>query len=173
MRTLVGFLISVLFLSSVNTWAAMSKKQLYAASMENDAQFIECVGNIFFSVGQFQRVILEDLKWESSNSEFQKIEKAQGFLKKADQNLLLALQNSDKLLNELKGADRGKFEKQLSGFKGQVQDLKARLEFIVVKIDQKKLPDTAEIHKVVLLAIAGTGFGMEVSKQKSKNDTKE
>ena len=151
----------------------MSKKQLYAASMENDAQFIECVGNIFFSVGQFQRVILEDLKWEGSNSEFQKIEKAQAFFKKATQNLALALQNSDKLLNELKGSDREKFEKQLVGFKSQVQDLKKRLETIVEKTEQKKLPDTAEIHKVVLLAIAGTGFGMEVSKQKSKKDAKE
>lgn len=53
--------------------AAMTDKQLYAASMENDAQFIECVGNIFFAVAGFQRVILEDLKWESSNPEYQKI----------------------------------------------------------------------------------------------------
>lgn len=151
--------------------AAMTSKQIYAASMENDAQFIECVGNIFFAVANFQRVTLEDLKWEESNLEYQKITKSRESFKKASTNLSSALVNSERLLNELSGDKKKKFEAQLGGFKAQVKDLNTRIEKIVSGVDQKQLPKIEEIHQLVSLAIAGTGFGMEVSKKNAAPKT--
>jgi len=145
--------------------AAMTKKEIYVASMENDAQFIECVGNIFFGVANFQRTIVDDLKWEVSNSEYQKVIKSKESLKKASANLSAALVNSDKLLKELSEEKRKKFEFQLTGFKTKVQDLNTRLEKIVGDIDKRNLPKLEEIHQLLTLAIAGTGFGMDISKQ--------
>ncbi len=145
--------------------AAMTARQLNAASMENDAQFIECVGNIFFAVANFQRVIMEDLKWEAQNPEFQKINRSKESFKKSSANLSAALTNSDKLLAELSGEKKKKFEAQLGGFKLQVKDLNSRLEKIIAGIDQHQLPKIEEIHQLLTLAIAGTGFGMDISKK--------
>jgi hypothetical protein len=165
MRKIV-FLFSISLLPfSLISQAAMTSKQLYAASMENDAQFIECVGNVFFAVANFQRVILEDLKWEDANSEYQKITKSKESLKKASTNLSAALINSDRLLSELSGDKKKKFETQLGGFKSQVKDLNSRLEKVIAGIDQKQLPKVEDIHQLLSLAIAGTGFGMNVSKK--------
>ena len=145
--------------------AAMTDKQLYSASMENDAQFIECVGNIFFAVANFQRVIIEDLKWELGNAEFRKIDKSKESFKKASANISAALVNSDRLLGELSGDKKKKFEAQLGEFKSQVKDLSMRLEKIIAGIDQHQLPKIEEIHQLLSLAIAGTGFGIDVSKK--------
>lgn len=162
----IALLVLVLLLSfPMVGQAAMTGKQLYAASMENDAQFIECVGNIFFAVANFQRVILEDLKWEDANPEFQKINKSKESFKKASANLSAALVNSDRLLNELSGDKKKNFEAQLGGFKSQVKDLNTRLEKIIGRIDQKQLPKIEDIHRLLSLAIAGTSFGMDVSKK--------
>jgi len=151
---------------SSDSKATMDSKQLYAASMENDAQFIECVGNIFFAVANLQRVILEDLQWEDVNSEYQKVAKSKEFFKKASANLSTALANSNQLLIELSGDKKKKFEVQLSGFKFQVKDLNTRLEKIIGEFDQKLLPKTKAIHQLLSLAIAGTGFGIDISKKK-------
>jgi len=147
--------------------AAMTDKQIYAASMENDAQFIECVGNIFFAVANFQRVILADLKWETPNPEYRKILKSRESFKKASANLSAALENSNRLLNELSVDKKKKFEVQLAGFKSQVKDLNTRLEKIVGGIGQHQLPKIEDVHQLLSLAVAGTGFGMDISK---KND---
>lgn len=158
------YLIILIFITGV----AMTPKQLYVASMENDAQFIECVGNIFFAVAHFQRVILEDLKWEATNAEYQKIIKSRESFKNASANLSSALVNSNLLLSELSGDKKKKFESQLEGFKSQVKDLNVRIDKIIVGIDQKQLPKIEEIHQLVSLSIAGTGFGMEVSKKNAE-----
>lgn len=147
--------------------AAMTEKQLYAASMENDAQFIECVANIFFAVADFQRVILNDLNWEPSNLEFQKVSKSKESLKKASANLSAALNNSDLLLAELSGDKKKKFETQILGFKAQVKDLNTRIIKIIDGIGRKQLPKNDEIHQVLSLAVAGTGFGIDISKKNS------
>jgi hypothetical protein len=149
----------------------MTDKQLYAASMENDAQFIECVGNIFFAVAGFQRVILEDLKWESSNSEFQNIDKARKSFEKASGNLSAALNNSDKLLGELSGEKKRKFELQLTGFKSQIKNLNARIGKVIQALDNHELPKIEEIHQLVSMAIAGTGYGMDVSRKHAVENT--
>ena len=137
----VAFMVILQF--TVEGHTAMTDKQLYAVSMENDAQFIECVGNIFFAVANFQRIIVEDLKWASQNPEFQKINKSKESFKKASANLSAALTNSDKLLAELSGDKKKKFETQLDGFKSQVRDLNSRLEKIIAGVDQHQLPKIA------------------------------
>ncbi|MEK2690634.1 hypothetical protein [Bdellovibrio sp. GT3] len=148
--------------------AKMTDKQIYAVSMENDAQFIECVGNIFLGVANFQRVILEDLKWDSSNPEFQKIDKTKKSFQKASENLDSAVKNSDLLLKELSDEKKKKFEMQLNGFKNQVKDLNKNLISIISGIDRHQLPKTDEVHQIITKAIAGTGFGMNVSKKNSE-----
>lgn len=87
MKILALTVMVALLQSPLVSQAAMTDKQLYAVSMENDAQFIECVGNIFFAVANFQRVILEDLKWEATNSEFQKIDKSKESLASQGDNI--------------------------------------------------------------------------------------
>ena len=148
--------------------AGMSEKQLYAASMENDAQFIECVGNIFFGVAHLQRVIETDLKWEKKNSEFQKILKAKSFFNSASKDLSAAIVNSDRLLADLPASKKEKFEAQLSGFKSQVKNLNERIISMVADLDENRLPKIENIHEIVSLAIAGTGFGMKVSKENAE-----
>lgn len=86
-------------------------------------------------------------------------------VEKASANLAAALGNSDHLLKELSPDKKKKFDTQLAGFKSQVRDLKSRLEKIIEGVDRHQLPKTEEIHQLLSLAIAGTGFGIEVSKK--------
>lgn len=97
--------------------------------------------------------------------------KSKESFQKASANLSAALINSDRLLRELSGDKKKKFEAQLGGFKSQVKDLNARLEKIIGGVDKHTLPKVEEIHQLLSLAIAGTGFGMDVSKENAAEKT--
>jgi len=111
------------------------------------------------------------LKWESTNPEFQKIGRANEYFKKASGNVSAALTSSDQLLGEVSGEQKKRFGSQLAGFKSQVKDLNARLNKIVSGIDEHSLPRTEDVHQLLSLAIAGTGFGIEVSKKNASKKT--
>lgn len=97
--------------------------------------------------------------------------KSKESFQKASANLSAALINSDRLLRELSGDKKKKFEAQLGGFKSQVKDLNARLEKIIGGVDKHTLPKVEEIHQLLSLAIAGTGFGMDISKENAAEKT--
>ena len=122
-------------------------------------------------VAYLQRVILEDVKWQSESAQFMKINTAEKYFKKASENLSSALRKTDQLFGELTGEKKKKFEAQVSGFKSQIKGLNTRLNSILSDIDHHRLPKADKIHEVVSLAIAGTGFGMQVSKNHQKEES--
>lgn len=144
----------------------MTESEIYAASMENDALFIECVAHLFLAVANLQRVIEGQLNWTPENSEFQKLKVAQGFFQRAADQISKALKNSDDLLRSLPDGRKEKFQAQLSQFKKAVGPLPELLNEATKRLAENELPRAQDIHQMISLAIAGTGFGIEVSSSK-------
>ena len=135
----------------------------YVVSMGNDAQFIESVSSLFAAVADLQRTITENLEWKSGNAEFAKLSKAKNKLREARAHLQSALHGTDQLLQQLTDTKRVAVTPQINQFKKKIGNLDQRLADLIATIDSKKIPNTKTVHKTILLALAGIGYGMEVS----------
>lgn len=142
----------------------MSPDEIYARTMENDAQFIESVGSVFNGVANLQRTIVKNLDWNPENIEFQKIQKASALFNKARDHLFRVVTDSYLLLEELPLEQKKKFRSTIKIMESKIPGLESRLDFIVKSIEKKKLPETDYIHETIKLALAGVGLGIEISK---------